>query len=121
MTAHRLEDFRRSRQGFSAFASNIHFLSYLLYRDPLFNTRGAFIIRKGYGHIEKIDIEFMWLDAFGLQEPEEEIRRNTGIWVPYAGQCDLKETKKPCKLPSGSKMYSWANREKVNPYYFLCS
>ena len=88
----------------------------MFFRDPLFNTRFAFIIRKGYGHIEKIDNELMWLDAFGLQDPEEEeIRRNTGIWVQDAGQCDLKEAKKPCKLPSSSKMYSWANREKVNP------
>ena len=55
----------------------------------------------------------MWLDAFGLQEPEDEIRKNSGIWVPDAGKCDLKESKKPCKLPSGSKFYSWANREKV--------
>ena len=57
----------------------------------------------------------MWLDAFGLQDVLKKIRRNTGIWAPDAGQCDLREAKKPCKLPTGSKMYSWANREKVNP------
>ena len=61
----------------------------------------------------------MWLDAFGLQEPEEKIKENTGIWVPDAGQCDLKEAKKPCKLPTGSKMYSWANIEKVNRFVQL--
>ena len=57
----------------------------------------------------------MWLDAFGLQDVEDEARRNTGIWAPDAGPCDAKETTKKCKLPSGSKMYSWANKEKVRP------
>ena len=93
----------------------------MLFRDPLFNTRAAFIIRKGYEHSEKIDNELMWLDAFGLRyasiAQEDDIRRNTGIWAPDAGQCDIKETRKPCKLPYGSKFYSWANREKVIPSY----
>lgn len=55
----------------------------------------------------------MWLDAFGLQEVEDEARRNIGIWAPDAGPCDAKETRKPCELPSGSKMYSRTDREKV--------
>ena len=88
-------------------------LSNLLFRDPLFNTRSAFIIRKGYEHIEQIDNELMWLDAFGLQAVENEVRRNSGIWAPDSGPCDEKETRKPCKLPSGSKLYSFADREKV--------
>ena len=54
----------------------------------------------------------MWLDAFGLQEVGD-ARRNYGIWAPDAGPCDAKATRKPCKLPSGSKMYSQADREKV--------
>ena len=72
----------------------------------LFNTRAAFIIRKGYEHFEKIDNELMWLDAFGLQDPGgwAEISRNTGIWAPDAGPCEAKEaeiTGKPCKIPGG--------------------
>ena len=67
----------------------------------------------------------MLLDAFGFRDAgnqfhppqEDDIRRNTGIWAPDAGQCDIKETRKPCKLPYGSKFYSWANREKVIPSY----
>ena len=70
-------------------------------------------MRKGYEHIEKIDRELMWLDAYGLQEPRNEIRRNKGIWAPDSGPCTTKTARKPCKLPSGSKMYSFANREKV--------
>ena len=71
-------------------------------------------MRKGYEHIEKIDHELMWLDAFGLQETWNAIRRNTGIWAPDAGPCDAKETAqtgKPCKLPSGW----WAYKGKVRP------
>ena len=55
----------------------------------------------------------MWLDAFGLREVGDETRRNTGIWSPDAGLCVAKEPRKPCKLPSGSKMNSWADKEKV--------
>ena len=90
----------------------------------LFNTRSALIVRKGYQHIEKIDSELMWLDAFGLQDVSSftEIRRNTGIWAPDAGPCQLKESKitgKPCKIPGGFLMYPWAKREKVSPYCSL--
>ena len=88
----------------------------LLFRDPVFNSRGAFIIRKGYEHIGKIDNELMWLDALGLQMSQwldNDDRRNTGIWAPDAGPCDAKETRKPCKLPWGSKYYSHADREQV--------
>ena len=53
----------------------------------------------------------MWLDAFGLQDVEDEARRNTGIWAPDAGPCDAKKSGKPCKLPS--KMWARTEREKV--------
>ena len=89
-----------------------HFHKNLSYRDPLFSTRGAIIVRKGYEHIEKIDNQLMWLDALGLQEPEKEIRRNSGIWAPDSGTCEEKATSKPCELPDGSKLYKWADREK---------
>ena len=65
----------------------------------------------------------MWLDALGLkmfQWVNEELDvswGNTGIWAPDAGPCDAKKKRKLCKLPFGSKMYSYANREKVMPSF----
>ena len=81
----------------------------------MFSTRGAIIIRKGYSHAAKIDNELMWLDALGINHKGE--RRNQGISAPDAGSCSEVGTRKTCKLPSGSKYYTWADRDKEMPNY----
>ena len=92
--------------------------STLLFRDPLFSTRAGIIVRKDYLHAEKIDNELMWLEALGLSaklQSWEKREHKHGIWAPDAGPCKEKGTRKGCKLPSGSKFYSWAERDKERP------
>ena len=50
----------------------------------------------------------MWLDALGLKQ-----WKNHGIWAPDSGSCDIAETRmQECKLPFGSKFYTWGERDK---------
>ena len=84
-------------------------------RDPVFSTRGAHIVRKKFGHADKIDLEIMWSDALGLRSSiyvDDEIKQNNGIWAPDSGPCEPEKDTVTCELPSGSRYYSWAQREK---------
>ena len=89
-----------------------------LCRDPLFSTRGAYIIRKNFPFTQIINNEIMWLHAhFGLERDFDigflSGKRNNGIWAANGGACELSEPSVKCELPTGSKLYSWANRDKV--------
>ena len=60
----------------------------------------------------------MWLHAhFGLERDFYKGflsgKRNNGIWAPDGGTCELSGPAAKCELPTGSKLYSWGNRDKV--------
>ena len=86
-------------------------------------------MRKKYKYAEKIDLEFMWLHALGLNSygdeseslVDDELKRNEGIWAPDSGPCAYIEHNKICSLSSGAKYYSWANRnkERANCAFFI--
>ena len=88
--------------------------------DPLISNRAGFILRKKYKYAEKVDLEFMWLHALGMNSNNnvdlvgaaDELKRNQGIWAPDSGPCADSERNKICTLSSGAKYYSWANRNK---------
>ena len=42
----------------------------------------------------------------------QEVTRNHGIWAPDSVSCDMSKTRKYCKLPTASKLYSWGQRVK---------
>ena len=71
-------------------------------------------MRKNFIHAEKIDLEIMWLHALGLDtnNVHDEIKKNNGIWAPDSGLCEPAKETEPCKFPTGSRYYSWGQREK---------
>ena len=71
-------------------------------------------MRKNFIHAEKIDLEIMWLHALGLDtnNVHDEIKKNNGIWAPDSGSCEPAKETITCELPSGSRYYSWGQREK---------
>ena len=94
--------------------------SNLPFRDPVFSTRVAIIMRKFFLHANKIDLEIMWSHALGSSSTYDgklvlaEIKQNNGIWAPDSGSCKPAKEKitSTCDLPSGSDYYSWGQREK---------
>ena len=75
-------------------------------------------MRKNFLYAENIDLEIMWLHALGLDSNmvEDALKQNNGIWAPDSGPCDTNEPSKICELQSGSKLYTWGqrNKEKLN-------
>ena len=83
-------------------------------RDPIVTIRDGYIFRKKFLHREIIDLELLWLAAYGLRVNSEDLQKNQGIWAPDSGPCDLRGGKQRamCRLPSNSRFYSWRHRDK---------
>ena len=73
-------------------------------------------MRKDFPHADKIDLGIMWFLQLGLgANYVDKINQNEGIWAPNSGTCELSEHTEGCQLPSGSKYYSWGQRDKEMP------
>ena len=53
----------------------------------MFSTTTAMIMRKNFSHAEKINVQFMWLEALGLRYVKKTLVRNEGIWAQDSGPC----------------------------------
>ena len=106
----------------------VHFI--ITFRDPLFSTRGAHIVRKNYPHSNKIDNALMWLDALGLRDEKVrniqdlkyrkdvgwDIKNQSGIFMPDSGNCDHVMQSDKCELPDFSKFYVWRQSKKESRF-----
>ena len=74
-------------------------------------------MRKDFPQAEKIDLGLMWFHQLGLGTSyvDDKINQNEGIWAPNSGKCELSQHTENCELPSGSKYYSWGQRDKEKP------
>ena len=86
------------------------------FRDPLFSTTSAMIMRKNFSYAEKIDVQFMWLEALGLSKVRKSLVRNEGIWAQDSGPCgNAIDSGETCQLsPEASHDYV---RSQVRTFY----
>ena len=62
----------------------------------------------------------MWSHALGINSKnvDKDIKKNNGIWAPDSGPCEQTEQTEICFLPSGSKYFSWGQRNKEKTFKY---